>query len=51
MKALSWIPVGLVVGFLAGYGVPISMDLLPLLAVCCLAVGYFLLATSGIMES
>ncbi|HEY7270851.1 MAG TPA: hypothetical protein VH951_13585 [Dehalococcoidia bacterium] len=50
MRALAWIPFGLLVGFLAGYGVPVSIDLLPLLAVTLLAAGYFLISTSRALE-
>jgi hypothetical protein len=50
MRALSWIPFGLVVGFLAGFGIPISIDLLPLLAVVLLLTGYFLITNSGVLE-
>jgi hypothetical protein len=50
MRSLAWIPFGLVVGFLAGFGVPVSVDLLPLLAVVLLAAGYYLITTGHAFE-
>ena len=50
MKSLAWIPFGLLAGFLAGYGVRISLDLLPLLAVSLLVAGYYLIANSNILQ-
>lgn len=51
MRNLTWIPFGLLVGFLYGYGVPVGLDLVPLLAVAFLAVGYYLVANSEILEN
>lgn len=50
MKSLAWIPFGLLAGFLAGYGVRISIDLLPLLAVTLLVVGYYLIANAHLLQ-
>ena len=50
MKSLAWIPFGLLVGFLVGFGVPVSIDLLPLLAVVLLAAGYYLIAQGRWLE-
>jgi hypothetical protein len=50
MKSLAWIPFGLLVGFLAGYGVRISVDLLPLLAVSLLVAGYYLITAGRVLE-
>jgi uncharacterized membrane protein (Fun14 family) len=47
---LGWIPIGTLTGFLIGFGVPITVDLLPLLAVACLVLGLFLLSTAGLLE-
>jgi hypothetical protein len=51
MKSLSWIPVGLVVGFLVGFGVPIGLDLMPVIAVSLLAAGYYLIAEGHVLEN
>jgi len=50
MKALTWIPFALVAGFLAGFGVQLSADILPLLAVALFALGYYLIAVGRMTE-
>jgi hypothetical protein len=51
VKHVAWIPVGLVSGFLAGFGVDIGIDLLPLLAVSLLIAGFYLASAGHIFES
>jgi hypothetical protein len=50
MKVLAWIPIAMIIGFLIGFGIPIGLDLLPLLAVASIAAGYLLLTNSHILE-
>jgi hypothetical protein len=50
MRALAWIPYGLVIGFLMGFGVELGPDLLPLLALTFVAAGYALISGSGIFD-
>jgi hypothetical protein len=50
MKSLAWILFGLVIGFFLGFGVPLGIDLLPLLTVTFLGAGYFLISTSHVTE-
>ncbi len=50
MRALTWIPFATLIGFLAGFGVPVGIDLVPLLVVTLLGAGYFLIAHSGLLE-
>jgi hypothetical protein len=50
MKAFAWIPFGLIAGFLVGFGVPLTADVLPLFAVASLVLGFYLLTNAGLIE-
>ena len=50
MKAVTWIPFALIAGFLAGFGVQFNADVLPLLAVALLALGYYLISVDRMTE-
>jgi hypothetical protein len=44
MNVLRWIPCALPAGFLVGFGLPLSADLLPLVAVSVPGAAYLLIA-------